>query len=584
MSLLAQLYRKSVAGVLAVCLAALVLAPAVPASALEPQEDGCVESAILEEPVETVQPEEASEPVLPAGEQLFIVNQTEEEGSVGDIDPIIFASSNQNASIDGSMYSRLSTRQKACYDALQGVSIEKILASPDHEVEVNIPGINGMQLSGYISDGVFVTNTEESRKAYRAMQNDMHVAVVALRYDRPDMVWMDGVVSRSLMFSLREGAVSAVFYGFQLPYGGREKTMRNEMLAAARRISQQAARQPDTYSRVKAAHDIIASQARYEYTPDDDLARNMTHCAYSALIPNDAYEPVCDGYSKAFKMVLDDLGIPCVLVSSATHMWNNVKMDDGLWYNVDLTWDDGGAMVKWDYFLIGSDTLVAGQPFYLQGSHVESDPFTESGATLSGKKYPTKSETAYVYLGRDYPPLRYSDVPRGQWYYEVVETVSSLGYFQGSGGQFNPNSILTRAMFAQVMANVWEVDLDQYEGLESFEDIRVGVWYDKAAAWAKASNLMEGDGKQFRPNDPISRQEMCVVLYRALGLTARESDMAVRFSDDAKIAGWARNQVYACRAAGLIQGSGGAFNPLGDARRCEAASVFANYAKYVGLL
>ena len=60
--------------------------------------------------------------------------------------------------------------------------------------------------------------------------------------------------------------------------------------------------------------------------------------------------PVCEGYSRALKILLDKLNIPCILAvgdakgskdgTPESHMWNEVKMNDGQWYAVDVTWND----------------------------------------------------------------------------------------------------------------------------------------------------------------------------------------------------------------------------------------------------
>ena len=62
-------------------------------------------------------------------------------------------------------------------------------------------------------------------------------------------------------------------------------------------------------------------------------------------------------------MVCDLLEIPSALAISENHMWNNIKMDDGDWYNLDLTWDDTGDAGSHSYFLVGSQTLVDGVAF-----------------------------------------------------------------------------------------------------------------------------------------------------------------------------------------------------------------------------
>lgn len=49
----------------------------------------------------------------------------------------------------------------------------------------------------------------------------------------------------------------------------------------------------------------------------------------------------CEGYSRAYAILLDKVGIPVKFVSSETmnHMWNVVKLNKQ-WYHVDVTWDD----------------------------------------------------------------------------------------------------------------------------------------------------------------------------------------------------------------------------------------------------
>lgn len=50
--------------------------------------------------------------------------------------------------------------------------------------------------------------------------------------------------------------------------------------------------------------------------------------------------PVCEGYSKAFQLLCHKIGLKCITVSSKTHMWNMVQLEDGSWYYVDCTWND----------------------------------------------------------------------------------------------------------------------------------------------------------------------------------------------------------------------------------------------------
>lgn len=493
-----------------------------------------------------------------------------------------------NASRDGSLYSVLSARQKLCYNALQGISIDRILSAPNYTVDVQVSGINNAQLYGYSSGGSFVPGDAAAKREYESMVNDLQVAIVALRYDRPDMLWLDGSVS-TLMGFLGYGnrfTVNKVQYRFTLPYGGRERSMRQQMMAEVQSIANQAALQPDRYSKVKTVHDMICARSSYNYPVAEDpslsntMAGRLAHSAYSALIGGDQYEPVCDGYSKAMKLVCDQLDIPCVLVISDTHMWNNVKMDDGLWYNVDVTWDDGREGGSTAYFLVGSQTPYNGTAFSRQADHIEKDPFSQY--QVAGAKYPRKSAQAYQYIGEDYPKTRYPDVRRDDWFYDSVELVSKLGYFAGDTyGMFNPGNKINRAEFAKVIANVMGVNTNAYKGMASFRDVSTTEWYSGVAYWAKESGVMIGSGGAFRPRDPISRQEMCTVLVRALDIEAEGAGKV--FADEGSIANWAKSAVHICSAAGLVKGSGNNFNPGDATLRREAATIFARYAKLAGM-
>ena len=102
----------------------------------------------------------------------------------------------------------------------------------------------------------------------------------------------------------------------------------------------------------------------------------------------------------------------------------------------------------------------------------------------------------------------YTDVPEGHWAAENIERARELGLFQGVGqGRFGMGQPLTRAAF-------------QWDGVEpetpTFEDVAPGSWYYGAAEAALAHGAMPAVGSQFRPNDPITREEMAVMLVRSL--------------------------------------------------------------------
>ena len=145
------------------------------------------------------------------------------------------------------------------------------------------------------------------------------------------------------------------------------------------------------YEKLKSIHDQIARAVSY----DTDFNNPISHQPTSVFFA--PYEPVCEGYAEAFKLLCDKAGIPCIGVigdaSGEAHKWNYVQMEDGKWYGVDLTWDDQDDTM-YDFFLVGSNTKDAffGQGGFLDGHTPTGEEFNGASYTLT---YPTLSATSY---------------------------------------------------------------------------------------------------------------------------------------------------------------------------------------------
>lgn len=173
----------------------------------------------------------------------------------------------------------------------------------------------------------------------------------------------------------------------------------------------------------------------------------------------------------------------------------------------------------------------------------------------------------------------FSDVKPSDWFYSYVMDASKRGIIIGNGdGTFGPYTNVTRVQFATMMARVDDFKPAEWEGKASqFSDMN-GITGEAAAAVAYCADkgYITGDGGSttFRPNDTISRQEMAVIISRVMKLDVENVEIGTRFADDAKIAGWAKNYVYACVNAKMLMGEGdNTFNPLGSTTRAAAATA-----------
>lgn len=146
------------------------------------------------------------------------------------------------------------------------------------------------------------------------------------------------------------------------------------------------------YNQIKMIHDYLISSIEY----DNELSSSSIYTAYGALTQGKA---VCEGYAKAFKYILDDLEIPCVIAcglarnsngKTESHAWNYVKID-GNWYAVDCTWDDP--------LIIGIGTVSPDvyKRYLLKGSRDFFEDHFEDGKIVEGSSfvYPTISEENY---------------------------------------------------------------------------------------------------------------------------------------------------------------------------------------------
>ena len=84
-------------------------------------------------------------------------------------------------------------------------------------------------------------------------------------------------------------------------------------------------------------------------------------CAYPAFVTSTAF--YCDGYSEAFRMLMNIAGIPTQTMDGRSgydgvgHAWNCTYIN-GQFLFTDVTWDDGRNGIKYDYFMISEDQMM----------------------------------------------------------------------------------------------------------------------------------------------------------------------------------------------------------------------------------
>jgi len=189
------------------------------------------------------------------------------------------------------------------------------------------------------------------------------------------------------------------------------------------------------------------------------------------------------------------------------------------------------------------------------------------GSGGSGDK-PQEAETAAA---------GFADVPAEMWCYDAVMAAVERGWFRGTGdGRFAPDAPMTRGMLVTVLYRM--AGSPAVETAAEFSDVAADRYCAAAVAWAAEQGIVEGyDDGTFRPDAPMSRQQMAAVLARyakSKGLDTSKQASLDGFSDGGAVGAWARPAMEWAVAEGVFQGgTDGALRPEGTLTRAHSAAL-----------
>ncbi|MNO65527.1 putative sporulation-specific glycosylase YdhD [compost metagenome] len=144
------------------------------------------------------------------------------------------------------------------------------------------------------------------------------------------------------------------------------------------------------------------------------------------------------------------------------------------------------------------------------------------------------------------PVSPYTDVAKSAWYYGWIQAAVQLELANGtSATTFAPAKAVTRQEAAVWMAKALK-QTNHTSALTSFKDRNeIASWARSAIATVNDLGLMKGDHSgEFRPTDPITRQETAVLIDRVLQHTSWAAELE---SDPEKrvVIGWQYGQTTA---------------------------------------
>lgn len=182
------------------------------------------------------------------------------------------------------------------------------------------------------------------------------------------------------------------------------------------------------------------------------------------------------------------------------------------------------------------------------------------------------------------PSSGFVDMPgQTHWAYEALNSAVQNGILRGENQHLYPAQNLTRAEMAAIINRVFGAE--EQADITRFTDVQTSDWFYADLAKAAGMGTFVGDGSLMNPNQVMSRQDVMLVLARALKLDTADTSNLNVYTDCAQIADYAKGAVAAMLKAGYISGfTDQTFRPQDSLTREQMAQILYNiFEKYINV-
>ena len=199
-----------------------------------------------------------------------------------------------------------------------------------------------------------------------------------------------------------------------------------------------------------------------------------------------------------------------------------------------------------------------------------------------------KAEDAKAFLSIaveliEYAVAKFSDVKETDWFAEAVGKLNILKIIDGlPDGSFNPQGEVTRAQFVKMLVQAMEykkVDSVSFKDLKPFPSSKAH-WASVYIETALRNGVIvkEEIGENFFPDVPLTREDMGMMMFRALKLEPSEGENPFADMTEANNCLTRLYEEYLIR--GIIEGGKRLYNPQGISTRAEAAAIISRMVEY----
>ena len=194
-----------------------------------------------------------------------------------------------------------------------------------------------------------------------------------------------------------------------------------------------------------------------------------------------------------------------------------------------------------------------------------SDKTDEDESLLLEEKVPSAGEADEV------EKPQFTDLGNHAWAADAINTLATDGIIKGtSASTFSPEANITRADFALLLVRAFKLESDN---AENFADVSAADYFAPELAIARNTGIVNGIGdNKFAPRNTITRQDMMVIVHRALSKMGVNLEVAdVDYADFEDVSNYAKDAVKALITSGLVNGKSGKIAPADYTTRAEVA-------------
>lgn len=177
----------------------------------------------------------------------------------------------------------------------------------------------------------------------------------------------------------------------------------------------------------------------------------------------------------------------------------------------------------------------------------------------------------------------YKDVKETDWFAEAIDKLSLLDIVNGfADGSFKPQGEVTRAQFIKMLVQAMEykkIDSVSFTDMKLYENSKphwASVYVETALRNGVIIKAEEGD--RFYPDVPLTREDMVMMMFRALKLEPSEGENPYFDIDEPN--GYFTKAYEEYLVRGIPMNGKVIFNPTGVTTRAQAAVIIARMLDY----